>query len=254
MGQLTGKVAIVTGASRGIGAAVVRRFCREGAHVVASHHDSPAMTELAETLVAELRDDGHQALAIPTDVSDPAQISKLVEATTDAFGPADVLVTNAAAFSNGPWHEVTDDEWDRIFDVNARGTFLCAKAVLPAMIARGSGSIITVSSVTTRVGLVGMLPYVASKGAVVALTRSLAREVGTHGVRVNSVMPGAIRTEHEDEMGHGDDSDQIATRLQAIPERLGAEELTGTFTYLASDDSRLLTGQVIAVDGGWIHR
>jgi len=254
MGRLTDKVAIVTGASRGIGAAAVRRYCEEGARVVASHYPSPEMTDLAEALVADLRASGHEALAIPTDVADGSQVEHLVAETEGAFGPADILVANAAAFTSGPWDEVTEQEWDHVFAVNAKGTFLCAKAVLPGMIAKGAGSIITVSSVTAHVGLVGMLPYVATKGAIIAFTRSLAREVGTHGVRVNSVMPGAIRTEHEDEMGHREVADRMAADLQSIPERVLAEDLAGTFVYLASDDSRLVTGQVVAVDGGWVHR
>lgn len=256
MGRLEGKVAIVTGASRGIGAATVRRFAEEGAAVVVNHHPDEQMAELADGLVRELSAAGHRALAVPADVSEATQVDRLVEVTRDAYGDADVLVTNAAVFSGGPWNEVTTDRWDRSFAVNVRGTFLCCKAVHPGMLRRGGGSIITVSSVTTEVGLVGRLDYVATKGAVVAFTRSLAREVGAQNIRVNSVMPGAIRTEHEIETSDDDAAalEAWAAEHQCLPRRGQADDLTGTFVHLASDDSSFVTGQIFTVDGGWVHR
>ncbi len=255
MGRLDGKVAIVTGASRGIGAAVVRRYCMEGAKVAINYPPEGEMARLAEALVDELAVDGYQAIAVPADVSDPAQVEAMVEVTREAYGDADVLVTNAAAFRRGPWTECTPEQWDHIFSVNAKGTFLCSRAVYPGMLRRGGGSIITVSSVTVRAGFANMIDYVATKGAIVGFTRSLAREVGPERIRVNSVMPGAIRTEHEIELGTGEQrGEQRAAQRQCLPRRGFPEDLTGTFTYLASDDSDFVTGQVIAVDGGWVHR
>lgn len=252
--KLDGKVAIVTGASRGIGAAVARRYCMEGASVIVSHYPEGDMADLALDVVASLTSEGHRAVAVATDVSNPSQVEELVETTIASFGPPDVLVANAAAFHRGPWHDVTSDDWDRVFEVNARGTFLCAQAVLPSMIERRAGSIVTLSSVTARAGVVGMLPYVASKGAIVAFTRALAREVGPAGVRVNAVAPGAIRTEEEQESSVGTLGDYMAETFQSIPRRGITDDLTGLFTYLASDDSTFVTGQVLAVDGGWVHR
>lgn len=253
-GNLHGKIAVVTGASRGIGAAVVRRYCAEGARVVLSHFPEGEMAELAIDLADELTDLGHHVVPIAADVSDGVQVERLVAATIEAFGVPDVMVANAAAFHRGPWTEVTQDVWDGVFDVNARGTFLCAHSVLPRMIERGSGSIITLSSVTARAGVVGMLPYVASKGAIVAFTRALAREVGPSGIRVNAVAPGAIRTEAESESNTDSLGDYMAKTFQSIPRRAHPDDLTGTFVYLASDDSDFVTGQVLAVDGGWVHR
>lgn len=255
MSRLDDKVAIVTGASRGIGAAVVRRYCEEGAKVAVNHYPDDEMARLAEELVDEMTAAGHEAIAVPADVSDPEQVEAMVEATREAYGDADVLVTNAAAFRRGPWTECTPEQWDHIFSVNAKGTFLCSRAVYPGMLRRGGGSIITVSSVTVHVGFTNMIDYVATKGAIIGFTRSLAREVGPEGIRVNSVMPGAIRTEHEVEMGSDEQrGEERAAERQCLPRRGYAEDLAGTFTYLASDDSSFVTGQVIAVDGGWVHR
>lgn len=255
MGRVDGKVAIVTGASRGIGAAVARGLAAEGANVVVGHHHDERMAELATSLVDELVAAGHVAMAFAADIADEHQVRSLVAATTERFGVPDVLVANAAGFHRGSWSDITVADWDRVFAVNARGTFLCCREVLPAMCARGTGSIVTLSSVTTRAGLAGMLPYVASKGAIVAMTRALAREVGPTGVRVNAVAPGAVRTEMElEDPGAEAAGDQLAATVQAVPQRVRAEDLVGAFVYLASDESRLVTGQVLAVDGGWVHR
>jgi 3-oxoacyl-[acyl-carrier protein] reductase len=253
--RLAGKVAIVTGASRGIGAAVVRGLCAEGASVLVAHHHDAEMASLAADLATEMTGQGYRALAHAADIADPGEVREMVAVTTDLFGAPHVLVANAAAFHRGPWSDIDVDEWDRVFEVNVRGTFLCCREVLPAMCARGSGSIITVSSVTARAGLTGMLPYVASKGAIVAMTRALAREVGPSGVRVNAVAPGAIRTELELEVdGHEAEGDRMAATFQSIPRRVVADDLVGTFVYLASDESSAVTGQTLAVDGGWVHR
>lgn len=253
--RLAGKVAIVTGASRGIGAAVVRGLCAEGASVVIGHHHDDEMASLALDLAGEMVGDGHRSLAHAADISDPGEVREMVAVATDTFGSPDVLVANAAAFHRSSWSDIDVDDWDRVLEVNARGTFLCCREVLPGMCERGSGSIITVGSVTSRAGVTGMLPYVASKGAVVAMTRALAREVGPTGVRVNAVAPGAIRTEMELETpGDEEAGDEMAATFQSIPRRVVADDLVGTFVYLASDDSRAVTGQVVAVDGGWVHR
>jgi 3-oxoacyl-[acyl-carrier protein] reductase len=256
MGRLDDKVAIITGASRGIGAAAARRYAEEGASVAVNHYPSDDMAELAEQLVAEITDAGGTAIAVPADVSEPEQVDQLVATTRDAFGDPDIMVTNAATFRRGPWTEITPEQWDKVFAVNMRGTYLCARAVHDGMVRKGGGSIITVSSVMAHLGLPNMLEYVSTKGSVIAFTRALAREVGKDFIRVNSVMPGAIRTEHEIEMGSTDlaASEARAAERQCLPRRGYAEDLAGTFVFLASDDSAFITGQVICVDGGWAHR
>jgi 3-oxoacyl-[acyl-carrier protein] reductase len=258
MGRLDGKVAIITGASRGIGAATARRFAAEGAAVVVNHHPEERMGQLARSLVRELTQAGCRALAVPADISEADQVDHLVDTTRTNFGDADVLVTNAATFRQGAWNDVSPDRWDQIFAVNVRGTYLCCKAVYPGMLRRGGGSIITVTSVTAHLGMTNMLDYVSTKGAIIAFTRSLAREVGPHRIRVNSVMPGAIRTEHEieaeSEEGEAEELEAWLSERQCLPQRGFADDLSGTFVHLASDDSAFVTGQVLAVDGGWVHR
>ena len=179
----------------------------------------------------------------------------MVVRAREAFGDVDVLVANAAYSKRCAWNEISVEQWERTMAVNLRGTFLCSKAVHPGMLRKARGSIITVTSVTVDLGMAGSLDYVASKAGIIGLTRALAREVGSDGIRVNSVMPGAIRTEHEVELETADEDElaRLMAERQSLPQRGYAEDLAGTFVYLASDDSAFVTGQVVAVDGGWIH-
>ena len=256
MARLEDKTALITGASRGIGAAVARRFAQEGARIAINHLPEGHMTRLAEELAASIRHEtGAQVITVPADISQPAEVEAMVQGTAERLGDVDVLVANAAASRRNPWTAIDRDQWDHTYAVNVRGTFLCARAVHDGMLRRGGGLIITVSSVMAHLGMVGSLDYVSSKAALIGLTRALAREVGPEGIRVNAVMPGAIRTEHEIEQG-GDEAESArrAAERQSLPRRGLAEDLAGTFAYLASEDSAFVTGQVIAVDGGWVNR
>ncbi|WP_420445163.1 SDR family NAD(P)-dependent oxidoreductase [Candidatus Poriferisodalis sp.] len=255
MGRLDNRVALVTGASRGIGAAAAEAFAREGASVVINTIPDERMDAMASDVVSRITDAGGAAIKVVADITVPAQVEAMVADAQSAFGDVDVLVANAAYAKRSAWNEISVEQWDRTMAVNVRGTFLCAKAVHPGMLRKGRGSIITVTSVTVDLGMAGSLDYVASKAGVIGLTRALAREVGRDGIRVNSVMPGAIRTEYEVEI-ETETEDELAKRLaelQSLPQRGYAEDLAGTFVYLASDDSAFVTGQVVAVDGGWIH-
>lgn len=255
--RLAGRVALVTGASRGIGAAVAREFANEGAAVMINFPpDSASMERSAESLASELRSDGGVALAVCADVADRDQVERMVAAIDAAVGGVDILVNNAAQIPLADWSEITTAEWNRVQEVNMTGPLHCAQATFPHMRQQGYGKIINVTSVTVELGHTSKLHYVTSKAGVIGFTRSLAREVGGHGIRVNAVMPGAIRTEHELETFHGqaEKIDAMLFERQCLPYRGVAEDMVGAFLYLASSESDFVTGQILTVDGGWTHR
>ena len=253
-GRLENRVAIVTGASWGIGAAAAEAFAREGACVVVNTLPEERMDALADGVVARIKAAGGRAIKVPADVSVPEEVEAMVALTEHTFGDVDILVANAAYSERVAWNEICLDQWDRTMAVNIRGTYLCARAVYPGMLRQGRGSIITLTSVTVELGMAGFLDYVSSKAGIIGLTRALAREVGKDGIRVNSVMPGAIRTEQEVELNFDErELTLLSAERQSIPRRGFADDLTGTFVYLASDDSAFVTGQVLTVDGGWVH-
>jgi 3-oxoacyl-[acyl-carrier protein] reductase len=254
-GRLEGRVALVTGASRGIGAAVVRAMAAEGAAVAINHLATPAMSELAADLAAELRADGADACAVAADVSSAAGVARMIAEVEARLGPVDVLVANAAATERRAWNEIDEAAWDRLMAVNLKGAWLCARAVYPGMRAAGGGSIVTLSSVTVELGAADALHYVTTKAGLIGFTRSLARAVGGDGVRVNCIMPGAIRTEQELELFA--DQEALAQRMsevQCLLRRGVPEDIAGAAVFLASSESSFVTGQVLTVDGGWTHR
>ena len=254
MGRLADRVAIVTGASWGIGAAVAEAFAREGASVVVNTLPEERMDTLADGVVARIKADGGRAIKVPADISVPEEVDRMAALAESTFGDVDILVANAAYSERVSWDQITVEQWDHTMAVNVRGTFLCSRAVYPGMLRKGRGSIITLTSVTVDLGMAGFLDYVSSKAGIIGLTRALAREVGADGIRVNSVMPGAIRTEQEVELNFDErELAALSAERQSIPRRGYADDLTGTFVYLASDDSAFVTGQVVTVDGGWIH-
>ncbi|HYT09982.1 MAG TPA: 3-oxoacyl-ACP reductase family protein [Mycobacteriales bacterium] len=253
--RLDGKVALVTGASWGIGAAVARRYAAEGARVAVNHHPAADTSIGAKKVVEEITRRGGTAIVVAGDVSDEPSVEAMVAQVERELGPVDVLVANAARSGRGPWSELSLQEWEDVLSVNVLGAFLCCRRVYPPMRERGGGKIITVSSVMVDAGMPNALHYVTSKAALIGFTRALAREVGGTGITVNCVMPGAIRTEHE--LENFPDQAAVTARAvqrQAIPRRGEAGDLEGAFVFLASADSDFVTGQTICVDGGWVHR
>lgn len=191
-GMLDGKVAIITGAARGLGAAYARAFAAEGASVCVSDVLDPMAT------VNAIEAAGGSAIGTRADVTDMDSCEALVTETSEAFGGVDILVNNAALFVDIPRRSFLDigsEEWDKVMAVNVRGSFNCAKAVVPAMQARGAGSIVNISSSTALKGIPFTLHYVTSKGAIIAMTRALAREVGGDNIRVNALAPGLTKSE-----------------------------------------------------------
>ena len=247
--RLAGQVALITGGSRGIGGAVVKAFVSEGAKVAINYLDIPERKQEAEDLVAQFNGD---IIALPGDLSDPEVPAALVKATQAKFGKITTIVANAAVLQLKPWREITVADWDSMQAVNVRATWLMINAAYDDL-KKYQGNIITVTSVMTETGQPGQIHYSASKAAIIGLTRSLAREIGADGVRINSVMPGAIRTEHEVSLAADPKPvDDLILPLQSLKRRGYPADLAGAFVFLASEDAAFITGQVINVDGGWV--
>lgn len=252
--RLENRVALITGASWGIGAAVAKAYAAEGASVVVSSYPDAKMEQLADGVVEEIRSAGGKAIRNSADVTSRSDLDAAVAQAKAEFGDVDIVVANAAYSNRLPWHQISVEQWDHTHAVNLRGAFLCAQACYEGMRRKGSGSIIAVTSVTVELGMAGLLDYVTSKAGLIGFTRALAREVGKEGIRVNAVMPGAIRTEQEVALGFDEKELQaLSAERQCVPRRGFADDLAGAFVFLASDESSFVSGQVINVDGGWIH-
>lgn len=250
--RLAGQVALITGGSRGIGAAVARLYSANGAAVAIAHEPDAKMKKLADAVADEINSKGGKAISISGNLADPLCPQALVDETRKAFGNISIIVANAAASSPTQWNQISTDEWDLVQNVNVRATWLLAKAAYEDL-KKTQGSIITVTSVMVETGQAGKLHYSTSKSAIIGMTRVLARELGPDGIRVNSVMPGAIQTEQE--LEESPDQDRVAENIlpkQSLKRRGVSMDLAGAFLFLASADSSFITGQVINVDGGWV--
>ncbi|MCP4037712.1 MAG: SDR family oxidoreductase [bacterium] len=247
MGRLEGKVALITGAGSGIGLAVAKRYAAEGAVVVG--FDLQQAEDWSDVEKA-----APGALFRVGDVRDGEAQAALAAEALEQFGRIDTLVTAAGVAGGGPVHLVPEEEWDRVQDINLKGTYLSAKAVLPAMIEQRSGSIITVASVEGLEAQEGGSTYNASKGGVVLLMKNMAIDYGRVGIRVNAICPGFIETPLFESVMAGDAMAEFKEKVRQ-QHKLGRfgkpEEIAGAAFFLASDDSSFVTGQAIAVDGGF---
>jgi len=251
-GKLSGRVAVITGAGSGIGRAAADLFAREGAEVALVDLNAQAAKDATEQITAA----GGRALAVGADVADAAQVDLAFRQISGEFGRVDVLYNNAGVNSSGSVVDASDEDWDRCFAVNAKGTFLCSRAAGRLMVAAGRGSIINQGSVAALVGIANFASYCASKGAVVALTRSMSVDLAPRNVRVNAICPGTVYTPLMEPMlrarGNGDLAAGLAMTTAKYPiGRLGTPaEIAAVALFLASDDSSFLTGSVITADGG----
>jgi NAD(P)-dependent dehydrogenase (short-subunit alcohol dehydrogenase family) len=248
MPSLEGKVALVTGSSQGIGAALATALAAAGAKVIVSD-----IADCAETTrhIAKL---GGEAIAVPADVTDNESLAELVAVAETTLGPINVLINNAGIFGTlelKPLMQISEDEWDAVFRVNARGVFQASKAVIPSMKRAGGGSIINIASGTILRGAPMFLHYVGSKGAVFAMTRAMATELATDDIRVNSIIAGF--TASKSVLEHPVMMEKIrphTLNARMIKRDMTPEDLCGAALFLASDASQFITGQAINVDGG----
>ena len=247
--RLQNKVAIITGAARGIGAAFAVGFAKEGAKIVIGDIRDGAKT------VAAVEEAGSEAMYVKTDVIYQEQCNALAKAAIDRFGAIDILVNDAGKLVQiKPFMEVTTEEFMHIMQVNALGPFHCLKAVFPYMKDRG-GKIINISSGTIFEGVPGLPHYIASKGAIMAFTRGMARELGDYNINVNAIAPGFTHSEGGDEFDNEKKFppvplDDLQLSQRCIKKPVYPEDLVGTAIFLACDDSRMITGQLILHDGG----
>ncbi|MEU7915645.1 SDR family NAD(P)-dependent oxidoreductase [Microbispora bryophytorum] len=247
-GVLADRVAVITGSGQGIGREFAQAFAAAGATVVVADLDG----ENAGKVAAQLREGGAQALGLGVDVSDETAVTRMVETTVAEFGRVDVLVNGAAIFSTltmKPFEEIGADEWRKVIDVNINGVFLCCRAVSATMRAKGSGTIVNISSSTVLGGRPNYLHYVTSKAAVVGMTRSLARELGPAGINVNVIMPGSVETGIPRDSARPEAVGQIVGN-QALKRRIVSADIAGAAVFLASDAASMITGQSLVVDGG----
>ena len=242
---------IITGAGQGIGREYARQFAAAGAiPVIAEANATTAVAVAAEITAA-----GGSALAVPTDVSDPASVEAMVAAVTAAFGRIDVLINNAAIFTSlkiGPFEQIPFDEWERVMRVNVTGCYLNARAVLPSMRRAGWGRIINTTSSSVALGVKNYLHYVTSKSALIGMTNSMARELGPDGITVNAVQPGATFTEIPRETSTGGGKARLVAS-QCIPRGEVPMDLVGLASFLSTEAAAFITGQTIACDGGLTH-
>lgn len=245
--KLAGKVALVTGASRGIGKEIALTLAKAGANVVVNYSGS---IERANEVANEITSLGREAIAYQCNVSDAEAVQQMVKDTIDKFDKLDILVNNAGITRDNLLMRMKEDEWDDVINTNLKGVFLCTKAVTRQMMRQRQGRIINISSIVGIIGNPGQANYVAAKSGVIGLTKSTARELASRGITVNAIAPGFIKTDMTDEL-----SDEVKeSMLQQIPLGTFGEghNIANAVLFFASDEANYITGQTLNVDGGMV--
>jgi 3-oxoacyl-[acyl-carrier protein] reductase len=245
--SLTGKCAVVTGASRGIGRAIALELASQGAKVVVNYSGSE---QKALQVVDEIKANGGEAIAVQANVSDSVSVQQLMKAAVDTYGSLDILVNNAGITRDNLLMRMKDDEWDDVINTNLKGVFLCTKAVTRQMMKQRAGRIINISSIVGVVGNSGQANYVAAKAGVIGLTKTTAQELATRNILVNAIAPGFITTEMTDNLPE----ELKEAMLKQIPlAKLGQpEDIAKAVAFLASDNANYITGQTLHIDGGMV--
>ena len=246
--KLEGKVAVVTGGSRGVGRAISIAFAQEGANVVVNYATRP---QAAEEVVKEIEGLGRRAVAVGADVATAEGAEKVVGAAVEKFSRIDVLVNNAGFTRPAMLHKMTEEQWDAVLGIHLKAPWLCIKAASRYMMEQKSGSIINVTSVAGIVGTVGQINYSAAKGGVIALTKSAARELARYGIRVNCISLGIVETDMTEKIRTDPKLAEIYMGRILLKRFATPEEVAAAFVFFASEDSRYITGQLLSVDGGY---
>jgi 3-oxoacyl-[acyl-carrier protein] reductase len=246
MSELRGRLVLVTGASRGIGAAIALRAARAGADVAVAYHEHTAQ---AEAVAEQVRALGGRCETFGADLSDPAQARAMVARVQDALGPIHGLVNNAGIMPQSPFLEITDAEWNQVIATDLNAAFACSQAVIPGMLEHGAGSIVMISSRLGQIGFAGVAHYAAAKAAMIALAKSIAREFGQQGIRANAIAPGVVVTDMGAQVMDGEVGRR---RMAELPiGRFGTpEEIAESAVFLLSDASSLFLGQTLNPNGG----
>ena len=247
--KLKGKIAIVTGSSRGIGECIATRYASEGAAVAVVANSK---LDRAEQVVREIEQAGGRAAAFKADISKPAECERLVAEVVDALGEVNILVNNAGVFWPKPIEDTTEEDWDGQINLNLKGCFFMAKAVVSIMKKQGSGKIINITSIAAVLGFENSAAYCASKGGQWNMTRAMCLELARHGINVNAIAPGNIKTDMNAPLREDPNYDKIqASKTPTGIGHIDPNELTGAAVFLASNESNSVHGESILVDGGW---
>jgi 3-oxoacyl-[acyl-carrier protein] reductase len=245
--MLQDKIAVVTGGSRGIGAAIARELAAQGATVVVNHRDSATQ---ARSVVSEIEANGGRAAAIEADVSSAAEAQRLVKETVERFGRLDILVNNAGTTRDMLLMMMSEDDWDTVIRTNLKSAYNCSKAALRPMFKQRYGRIVNITSVSGLAGQAGQTNYSASKAGLIGFTKALAKEVGPRGITANAIAPGFVPTVLTDVLT--DEQKKMITSLTPLGRFAQPEEIAYAVAFLASDRAAFITGQVLSIDGGLV--